>query len=65
MLEMSYQSKRLIPRYYRFNLLLVDHSFYQTLQHIKKSCKRVIHSIREVMNDEECGYTVNRIEEYE
>lgn len=43
----------------------LDHSYYKNLQQIKRACKHLIHMVEKAMNDEECGYTVNRIDEYE
>lgn len=40
-----------------------DHDIYRALKRIRKGCRSTLHEMQRVMRDEECGYTVNRLDE--
>ena len=41
-----------------------DHTIFKALHKVRKNCSRVLREIKQVMRDEECGFTVNRLDEY-
>lgn len=41
-----------------------DHAVFKALQKIRKNCTQVLREINRVKSDEECGFTVNRLDEY-
>lgn len=40
-----------------------DHDIFKALKRIRKGCRATLHEMKRVMRDEECGYTVNRLDE--
>lgn len=40
-----------------------DHDIYNALRKIRRGCRATLHEMKHVMQDEECGYTVNRLDE--
>ncbi len=41
-----------------------DNTVFKALQKVRKNCTQVLREIKRVMSDEECGFTVNRLDEY-
>lgn len=41
-----------------------DHDIFKALKRIRKGCRATLHEMKRVMRDEECGYTVNRLDEF-